>query len=398
MASQRVRTQVLQHFFETSTYGMYAFALEKSRRLVGWIMCLAIFRNFAKPAKLTPDLKYFSLLFLLLLWLGDTSLSWAEKTEIAPMRPIQNLEFCGGPDGGTFQYFANGIASRLSQLDNQLLIRSIPTAGSVENLRRINRGENQFGIVYAGDLLLGWKGELTGDPHSYRTPRTLAYLYGAPAHLMVTQESNIHSIYELTGKRIAVGGVGSGAAAAAQRFLTAIGLWEKTRIKFIGYNQAADQLATGEVEAVWVLAGHPNAAVTMAAARQPIRLLDTWQAASEAGLIKRFPFYSRTIIPAGTYQGVDTDIQTFEDSAFWVANPQVSEIAVRGSLEGIFSNAGLNYMGKVKSTARQMSRARALRNMVVPLHRGAETYWASQGIALPSPLIESLPGTKPAGH
>jgi len=33
MASQKVRIPVLQHFFETSTYNMSAFALEKALRL-----------------------------------------------------------------------------------------------------------------------------------------------------------------------------------------------------------------------------------------------------------------------------------------------------------------------------------------------------------------------------
>jgi len=34
MASQKVRSTVLQQFFETSTYNMYAFILEKPLRLV----------------------------------------------------------------------------------------------------------------------------------------------------------------------------------------------------------------------------------------------------------------------------------------------------------------------------------------------------------------------------
>jgi|LGVF01.2.fsa_nt_gb demethoxyubiquinone hydroxylase (CLK1/Coq7/Cat5 family) len=42
MASQKVRPTVLQRFFRTSTYDMYAFAPEKSLRLVARNFCLAI--------------------------------------------------------------------------------------------------------------------------------------------------------------------------------------------------------------------------------------------------------------------------------------------------------------------------------------------------------------------
>jgi len=42
MALQNVRPTVLPPFFKTSTYFMYAFVLEKMRRLVGRNFCLAI--------------------------------------------------------------------------------------------------------------------------------------------------------------------------------------------------------------------------------------------------------------------------------------------------------------------------------------------------------------------
>jgi hypothetical protein len=48
MASQKVRPAVLQQFFRTSTYDMYAFIPEKLLRLVGRNFCLAIWRAFSK--------------------------------------------------------------------------------------------------------------------------------------------------------------------------------------------------------------------------------------------------------------------------------------------------------------------------------------------------------------
>jgi len=42
MASKKVRPTVLQRFFKTLTYPMYAFVLEKPLRLVVRNFCLAI--------------------------------------------------------------------------------------------------------------------------------------------------------------------------------------------------------------------------------------------------------------------------------------------------------------------------------------------------------------------
>jgi len=65
------------------------------------------------------------------------------------------LAFSGGPEGGTFQYFSNGIASRLSKTIPGLEVSNTASAGSLENLRRLNSGEADFGIVYSGDAYLG---------------------------------------------------------------------------------------------------------------------------------------------------------------------------------------------------------------------------------------------------
>jgi len=61
--------------------------------------------------------------------------------------PAQKLAFPDGPSGGTLQYFSNGTATRLSHMGNGPDVANLPSAGSVENIRRINSGEADFGIA-----------------------------------------------------------------------------------------------------------------------------------------------------------------------------------------------------------------------------------------------------------
>ncbi len=63
MASQKVRPTALRCFFKTSTYHMYAFALEKTPSLVVRNFCLAISYIFASATK---KVRFFLLLFCLL--------------------------------------------------------------------------------------------------------------------------------------------------------------------------------------------------------------------------------------------------------------------------------------------------------------------------------------------
>ncbi len=172
---------------------------------------------------------------------------------------MTRLAFSGGPEGGTFQYFSNGIASRLSKTVPGLEVSNTASAGSLENLRRLNSGEADFGIVYSGDTYLGRNGRLTQDDRRYESVHAVAFLYGAPAHLVVMAGGDISSVADLAGKRVAVGGAGSGAAASAQRYFTSIGLWDEMKPEFLGYSKAASALGDKLIDAFWVISGYPNA-------------------------------------------------------------------------------------------------------------------------------------------
>jgi len=292
------------------------------------------------------------------------------------------LGFGGGPEGGTFQYFSNGIASRLSKMLDNVEVSNMASAGSVENARRVNSGEIDFGISYSGDTYLARNGRLTNDTNKYPNIHAMAFLYGAPAHLIVLEKSGINSIADLKGKRIAVGGAGSGAAASAQRFFGAIGLWDNMNIEYIGYSKAAAAIGDGLIDAMWVFAGFPNSSVIQAAASNKIKILSTWEAGEKGGAFEQYPFYAPITIPAGTYSGVDYDVMSFQDSALWVANKDVAPEHVYNALANIYTKEGLSYMVKVKSTAKAMSVKGALTGIVTPVHAGAQKFWKEQGLTL----------------
>ncbi len=292
------------------------------------------------------------------------------------------LAFSGGPEGGTFQYFSNGIATRLSKNIDNLEVSNMASAGSLENLRRVNSGDADFGIVYSGDTYLGRNGKLTQDTREYKNVKAMAYLYGAPAHLIVKADSGINKVADLEGKRVAVGGPGSGAAGAAQRYFTSLGLWDKMKVEFLGYSKAASALGDNLIDAMWVFAGFPNSSVIQAAASNKIKLLPLVEAGDEAGFFKEYPFYTKLSIPANTYSGVDYETASFQDSALWVAGDHVNADIVYKSLADIYSKEGLGYMVKVKSTAKAMSVEGGLNGIVTPVHPGAQKFWEEKGLTI----------------
>jgi len=292
------------------------------------------------------------------------------------------LGFSGGPEGGTFQYFSNGISARLSKVLPDVEISNMASAGSVENIRRVNSGEADFGIAYSGDTYLARTGQLTQDENKYENVLAMSFLYGAPAHLIVLDKGGITKVSDLAGKRVAVGGAGSGAAASAQRYFEALGLWDKMKVEFLGYSKAAAALGDNLIDAMWVFAGYPNSSVIQAAASNKIKILDLYDAGEAAGAFQKYPFYAPITIPANTYSGVDYEVKSFQDAALWVTGKHVSADIVHAALKDIYSEEGLSYMVKVKSTAKSMSVKGALTNIVTPVHPGAAKFWEEQGLTL----------------
>ncbi|PTD96150.1 TAXI family TRAP transporter solute-binding subunit [Pseudothauera lacus] len=294
----------------------------------------------------------------------------------------QRLAFSGGPDGGTFQFFSNGIATLLSRSIQGVEVSNMASAGSVENLRRVNSRDADFGIVYSGDLFLGMNGRLTNDSNRYRNVHAVAYMFGAPAHLIVLEGSGITDVAQLAGKKVAVGPAGSGAAASAQRFFESLGMWDKISPQFIGYSQGASALGDRQIEALWVFAGFPNASVIQAASSNRVRLLQVYEASQKGTLATDHPYYAKVTIPAGTYPGVDYDVVTIEDGALWVAGRHVKEDDMHKFMTNVYSDEGMSFMRSVAKAAEAMTIENALNGIVTPVHKGAQKFWAEKGKTL----------------
>ena len=137
----------------------------------------------------------------------------------------ERVVFSGGPAGGTFQVVANAMqVYKPIKASADFRVRAQSSAGSVENLRKVNSGKAQMGVVYSGHVYLGRNGRMKNDPNKYEDVMAVAWLYGAPAQLVVRKDSGIKSTADLVGKKVGVGNAGSGAFANCELFFTHMGM------------------------------------------------------------------------------------------------------------------------------------------------------------------------------
>lgn len=293
----------------------------------------------------------------------------------------KRIVFGGGPAGGTFQVVANAIQTYQPVQDiEEFAVKAQSSAGSVENLRKVNAGKSDFGVVYSGHVYLGRNGMMKNDTNKYENVMAVSFLYGAPAQLVVRKGSGIKTTKDLAGKKVGVGNAGSGAFANCELFFTHMGVWDKIERNAMGYNDAAGAFGNKQLDAFWLFTAFPSGAVIMAAQTNDIDLIDLGADAESSGFFKKYPYFSKLSVPAGTYKGVDKETPSFQDSALWVANKDVPADVVYKLLSIIYTDEGLKHMVSQKKTFKAMSVKAGADGIVTPMHPGAEKFWKEKGI------------------
>lgn len=303
----------------------------------------------------------------------------------AAMAEDYRIKIGGGPTGGTFNTFANAMAIYVPKVYQNVKASAVGSGGSVENVKRVHKDESDYGLCYAVDSDLGFNGKLPKDSTKYNNIRSMGYLYGAPAQLVVRKDSNFNTAMDLEGARVAVGNAGSGAAASAERFFRHIKVWDNFNPQFLGYSAAANAFKDGKIDAFWVLVGYPNRSVIEASVQVDIRLIDVGTDAEKSGFYKAYA-YMPTTIPAGTYGKGMPECKTFQDSTILTAHKGQDDKLVYMIMKALWSKEGMKAMVAAKKTFKAMSLEKGFAGASVPLHKGAAKFWTEQGKTIPDKL------------
>ncbi len=295
------------------------------------------------------------------------------------------LSMGGGSRGGTFDTFGLGVSDILWRSIDGFNLSLVKSAGSGENLRRIQEGEMDMGVAFAGDVFLSYNGEgIFAEDGPYNEVRVIGFLYSAVSQLVTLEGAGVTSVEDLAGKTVAVGGEGSGTQLSAERLLTTLGLYDEIDPVLVAGLDASEALKDQQVQAYHALYGVPNETVIRTSSTGDAVILNTYSAAEAAGFFDKYPFYSRYVIPAGTFSGIDEDVETFRDAGLWVVSADTDEELVYQMTKSVYSQVGLYFMQEpTNGVASEMGPGTALVGVQTPLHPGAARYWREVGVTIP---------------
>ncbi|MFG3104336.1 TAXI family TRAP transporter solute-binding subunit [Streptomyces sp. NPDC048182] len=134
--------------------------------------------------------------------------------------PSGTITFSTGTRAGVYQKYGELLRAALRKDMPDLTVRLLTSAGSQENVERVASGKADFTIA-AADAVETY--EIAGRPGADRL-RGVARLYDDYVQLVVPAGSDIQTVADLRGKRVAIGLPDSGVRLIADRLLKAAGL------------------------------------------------------------------------------------------------------------------------------------------------------------------------------
>ena len=291
----------------------------------------------------------------------------------------KNFILATGGTSGTYYPFGGAIANIWNSNIEGMNVTAQSTGASAENLRLISREEAEFAIVQNDVMDYAYNGT---DMFSQALPNlaTIGTLYPEVVQIAASKSSGIKSIADLRGKRVSIGDAGSGVEFNAKQILEGYGItFEDIQKNNLSFKESAEGIQNGTLDACFVTAGVPNSALQELAFTAGLVLIPVSGAEADK-IVNSYNFYTKTVIPAGTYNGTDTDTEALAIKATLAVNANLDENVVYEMTKALFEN--LESLGTAHAKGKEVSAEAAVTGVSVPFHPGAIKYFSEKGLSI----------------
>jgi uncharacterized protein len=201
--------------------------------------------------------------------------------------PPSRIVLATGQAGGAYDAFGREYQRRLAREGLRVELRQ--TAGSIENLERLLRGEVDVAFVQGGTY------PLVHDPEG--SLRGIAALYREPLWVFYRGRPLTDDLRGLAGRRVAVGVPGSGTEAIARALLAGLGgPTGGPDVLGLPSSEARARLEAGTIDAAFFVSSYRDANIAALLRRPDVRLLGFRR---EAAITTNFRYLAPVQIPEG---------------------------------------------------------------------------------------------------
>ena len=296
----------------------------------------------------------------------------------------KHLIFIGTAGKNGVYYPAGGAICLLvnqHRLQHGIRCATKSTEGSVANLQDVRAGKLDMAVVQSDWQYHAWTGTGVFEPAGPdKELRSMFSLHAEPFTVVARRGAGIGTIDELKGKRVDIGGPGSGNRATAEIVLAALG-WTTGDLALAAGLDPAEQtraLCGGELDAVVLVVGQPNRSIREMASSCDVVLVPVNGPAIDR-LVAANPYYWHTTIAGGLYPGNPEPVKTFGLGATVVTSARIEAAVVYQVVKAVFDN--FEELKKMHPAFASLDKKHMVENgLTAPLHAGALQYYREVGL------------------
>jgi uncharacterized protein len=284
--------------------------------------------------------------------------------------------------GGVYYVYGDELARILTEKLG-VPVNALPTQGAIQNVKLLDSGTEQLGLITLSTGLEGWSG--TGnwtDGKKFRNIRALLPMYDNPFQAVVLQRSGITTFAQLDNKRIGVGPRSGNGGTYVPGIFRIVGI--SGGLRYGSYDDMATELLDGHIDALLTLLGAPVPAIQQVDAKEPVTFLSLSPEQMDA-VRKAIPEFGPAKIAAGTYRLLDKDYVTVGVPNFVIGRADLPDDLVYQLVKAVFENQPR--LVKVAPAASDTLPQNVVKNAFLPFHPGAVRYYREIGIKIPDALV-----------
>jgi len=257
------------------------------------------------------------------------------------------------------------------------------TNASAHNVTAVEAGQMEAGLTGAATLYFAYHGTEKFEGHPKKKLRVIANLFPEDLHLVLPKGGTLGSLKELEGKRVGIAQAGSGTQIAVELMLAEQGITRDNIDEAeLNNSQSAERLADGQLDAYFYAAGTPVAAMIQL---DNTKGMDLYSFSDEeiTASNKVVPYYVPSVIEAGTYAGVQYDVNTLAVNGILVTSSDQPEDLVYEITKALWNDNSRKLLdnGHAKGKVIRLETAlKGIDGLDVPLHPGAERFYREAGL------------------
>ncbi len=291
---------------------------------------------------------------------------------------VERLSLATGGTAGTYYPIGSGIASIISKHAEGIEITAESTGASVANLKMLRAHKIDMMLGASNTSWGGFNGHAPFEDKAVKNIRGITCLYPEVFQFITLKKSGIKSLYDLKGKKVALGAAGSGTERTSKMVFEAHGMsYDDIDEQYLKFGEAVTALKDRLIDCAIVGSGAPTSAVVDATATLDITFVTLDQKKMDEFCSDR-PYLAMMVLPSGTYKGQDQDVPVVASPAILSANDEMSEDIVYQITKALWEN--IDELASVHAQGKNVKLETALSAMSVPLHPGAEKYYKEVGL------------------